>query len=61
MNIINRLWHQYVLGHYITFIPAEVPDEVIRDKAGKPLINVFTQEKFERADAHYECTCGKDW
>jgi len=59
--MIKQLWHRYVLRHYVVFVPALVPDEVMRDKGGKPLINVFHQDTFQRADAHYECSCGKDW
>jgi hypothetical protein len=61
MNFIARLWHTHIKGHYIVFVPALVPDEVIRSRDGRPMINVFNQNTFERADAHYECNCGKDW
>jgi hypothetical protein len=60
-GFIDRLWHQYVKGHYIVFHPALRPNEVFRDRTGKPLINVFKQNTFQRPDARYECNCGKTW
>ena len=62
LKFIDRLWHQYVKGHYIVFVPATMPDAVIRSReTGKPLINVFEQTTFENPNARYECNCGKDW
>jgi hypothetical protein len=61
IGFLDRLVHQYIRGHDIAFRPALAPDEVIADKAGKPLINVFTQDTFQRPDPHYECNCGKTW
>lgn len=60
MPFLDRLWHQYVKGHFIVFHPALKPDSVIRDKQGRPMINVF-EKTFRRADAYYECSCGKEW
>ena len=59
--MIRRIWHQYVLQHNVVFVRPLVPDEVIRSKDGRPLINVFQQDTFQRADEHYECSCGEDW
>jgi hypothetical protein len=56
-----RLWHRYVLRHTVTYHPALKPDSVIRSKDGRPLINVFEQDKFQRADAYYECSCGEEF
>jgi hypothetical protein len=61
MNFISRMWHQHVKGHTVTYHPALRPDSVIRGKQGQPLINVFEQDTFQRADAHYECNCGNTW
>jgi hypothetical protein len=61
IGALNRLWHQYVKSHYIVFHPAIRPDRVIRDGAGKPLINVFEQNTFQRPGAYHECNCGKTW
>lgn len=60
MNFINRLWHRYK-DHTIVFHSALKPDSVIRADDGRPLINVFEQDTFQRADAYYECSCGKTW
>ena len=59
MNKLDRLWHRHVKGHFIVFHPALVPDEVLGTGASR--INVFRQDTFQRADAHYECNCGKTW
>jgi hypothetical protein len=61
IGFVDRLWHQYVKGHYVVYHPRLWPDTVFRDKAGKPLINVFKQDTFQRPDPHYECNCGKTW
>ena len=58
---MRRLWHRYVLRHTVTFHPALRPDTVIRSDDGRPLINVFEQDTFQRADAHHECSCGESW
>jgi hypothetical protein len=36
--MIKQLWHRYVLRHYVVFVPALVPDEVIREQ-----VNEFTR------------------
>jgi hypothetical protein len=54
-------WHQFVLQHTVTYHPAIRPDEVIRDKSGKPAINVFVQDKFEVPVEHRTCSCGEMW
>jgi hypothetical protein len=61
IGVVDRLWHRHVKGHFIVFHPALKPDSVIRDKQGRPAINVFEQATFQRPDAHYECNCGKEW
>jgi hypothetical protein len=61
VNIVSRLWHRHIKGHYVVFHPALKPDSVIRGEHGKPLINVYEQNTFQRADAYYECNCGKTW
>jgi hypothetical protein len=58
---LQRLWHQYVKGHTITYHQPLRPDEVIRGDEGSPLINVYEQDTFQRPDAHYECSCGETW
>lgn len=58
---MTRLWHRLVLRHAVVFHPALKPDKVIRDDGGQALINVFEQDTFQRADAHYECSCGREW
>jgi hypothetical protein len=55
------IWHRYVLRHKVTFHPAIKPSAVIRDENGRPTINVFQQDTFQRPDAHYECSCGEKW
>lgn len=55
------LWHRYILRHTVTFHPALQPDEVMLREDGKPLINVFHQNTFQRPDAHHECSCGETW
>ena len=61
MPSMRRLWHRYALGHTVTFHRALRPDKVIRSADGRPLINVFEQDAFQRADAHHECSCGEAW
>lgn len=60
-GFFERLWHQYVLGHTITYHQATEPDHVIRDPAGKPLMRVYEQVEFAIPVAHYECVCGEVW
>lgn len=61
IGYLNRAYHRHILGHFIVYHPALVPDDVIRDGAGKPLINVFVQDTFQDPDARHECNCGKEW
>jgi hypothetical protein len=61
MDFIDRLWHQYVKGHTIEYHPPIKPTSVMRSREGKPMINVYEQDTFQRPDAHYECNCGKTW
>ena len=60
-GFLQRFWHQARLKHFVVFTPALTPDATIRDKDGRPLIRVFNQETFQRPDAVYTCSCGKEW
>ena len=62
IGLPRALWHRYARGHRVAYVPALVPDEVVRREDGRPLINVFVQDRFQRPDAHYHCTtCGREW
>jgi hypothetical protein len=61
MAFLHRFWHRHVKHHHVVYHPPIKPDRVIRSKEGRPLINVFEQDTFQRPDARYECSCGRVW
>lgn len=58
---MSWLWHRFVLRHQVKKLGKIEPDEVMRSKDGKPLINVYVQDQFRPPMKHRECSCGRTW